>query len=428
MGIIDTSLDQNLRPTEGPVGSVEFKDAYKFDSETDRNIIGNSKIQVFNFGKGYGGTLTLGGTLNGNGQMLLKDASGSTIFTGDSDGHHYFNTVGTEAIRVDRTGLHAYGSAGTSAEQVRIDNIGLHTYGTGGTAQELTRFDNVGFHAYGTAGTSAERVRVDNTGLHNYGTGGTSNELTRLDSVGLHTYGTSGTSTELTRFDSIGFHAYGTGGTSNELTRIDVDGLHGYNSSGSEILNVGPTGINGYGNDGNTFQFYNMEKNTVYGEVGYLESYNAFLWQSKNNARVYMNTYTGGSAVNISALGSSPVGNILILAAGTLDLYGSDVTINGVSKSAIVPSSKGYKALYTNESPEVWFMDFCESKDKIDPLFLEVTSPPYHFIKCDGGEYQVWGIRKGFEKMRFESKTKIEFDENNKFWATPKIKSYGRNI
>jgi hypothetical protein len=91
-------------------------------------------------------------------------------------------------------------------------------------------------------------------------------------------------------------------------------------------------------------------------------------------------------------------------------------------KSAIVPTSKGFRALYCAESPEVWFFDFCTGTrtEDIDPLFLEVTVPPYHFIMCEGGEYQVWGKRKGHEEKRFEAKTGKEFVANERFLSMNK--------
>lgn len=77
-----------------------------------------------------------------------------------------------------------------------------------------------------------------------------------------------------------------------------------------------------------------------------------------------------------------------------------DIAASG-SKSAVVKTKTGKRKVYTIESPEVWFADFCESKKKIDPMFLEVTEKPYHFIKCSGKGYQVWGKRKGYAKKRF---------------------------
>ena len=95
-----------------------------------------------------------------------------------------------------------------------------------------------------------------------------------------------------------------------------------------------------------------------------------------------------------------------------LGAYSLNLTSN---KTAIVPTSKGFNALYCTESPEVWFMDFCEEKGKLDPLFAEVTVSPYHYIKCEDGFYQVWGKRKGHENLRFENKTEQEFLANERF-------------
>lgn len=99
--------------------------------------------------------------------------------------------------------------------------------------------------------------------------------------------------------------------------------------------------------------------------------------------------------------------------------FNDPIKVGGVNKSAIVPYKKGYRALYCLEAPEVWFMDFCDSKETVSKTFLEVTTGEMKFIKLDGGGYQVWRRRKGSEHLRFEKKTKDDFDRNNKFWATP---------
>ena len=95
------------------------------------------------------------------------------------------------------------------------------------------------------------------------------------------------------------------------------------------------------------------------------------------------------------------------------------ITLNGSDKTAIVKTSKGFKALYCAESPEVWFFDFCDTKKKIDPLFLEVTEGDMRFIKCDKG-YQVWRRRKGHIK-RFEPKTALQFYKNEAFLQMAKV-------
>lgn len=97
----------------------------------------------------------------------------------------------------------------------------------------------------------------------------------------------------------------------------------------------------------------------------------------------------------------------------------SPIVVGGVSKTAIVPTSKGYNALYCAEAPEVWFFDFCKDKQSVDPLFLEVTEGEMKYIQCDDGTYQVWRRRKGYGNTRFEAKTQQEFKKNNSFWSTP---------
>ena len=89
------------------------------------------------------------------------------------------------------------------------------------------------------------------------------------------------------------------------------------------------------------------------------------------------------------------------------------------------------------ESPEVWFMDFCQGVRKIkwpkfwqtewkvipSKLFMETIEPPMVVMPTlQKGIVQIWGIRKGFKGKRFEEKTKEEFDKNNKFWGQAKIK------
>lgn len=104
----------------------------------------------------------------------------------------------------------------------------------------------------------------------------------------------------------------------------------------------------------------------------------------------------------------------------SVDASGSWFHVNGYDKSAIVPTSQGYRALYCAEAPEVWFFDFCESKKEIDPLFLEVTEGKMKFIKVEGGGYQVWRRRKGHGGKRFEAKTSQEFMANERFLSLAK--------
>jgi hypothetical protein len=72
------------------------------------------------------------------------------------------------------------------------------------------------------------------------------------------------------------------------------------------------------------------------------------------------------------------------------------------SKSADIKTSKGVISVFAPESPDVWLFDFCEDKEKLDPLFLEMTEGKPHFIKCEDGEYMVFRGRKGYGGKRFE--------------------------
>ena len=66
-----------------------------------------------------------------------------------------------------------------------------------------------------------------------------------------------------------------------------------------------------------------------------------------------------------------------------------------------------------------------KAKIIVDELFLETISLQMSIITMptmDKNIVQVWGIRKGFEKIRFEEKTKQEFDKNNNFWSKSEVK------
>lgn len=81
----DKGLDQYLNATSGAVSSREVS-GMNFDIQNDRNIIGATKLRDFSFNSGVGGTITLGGTANGNGVLLVRDASGGTIITANNNG------------------------------------------------------------------------------------------------------------------------------------------------------------------------------------------------------------------------------------------------------------------------------------------------------------------------------------------------------
>lgn len=165
-------------------------------------------------------------------------------------------------------------------------------------------------------------------------------------------------------------------------------------------------------------------QNTVYLSSGTSTS----IWGNNNTDVIIDMTGTfyvkdsGSECFRANSFGATTQGyffepNSHIIVHGTPNITSTLPATSGTLKNAIVPTSQGFSALACMESPEVWFMDFCTgtSTIDIDLLFLEVTVPPYHFIMCDGGEYQVWGKRKGHEDKRFEAKTGKEFVANERF-------------
>jgi len=84
------------------------------------------------------------------------------------------------------------------------------------------------------------------------------------------------------------------------------------------------------------------------------------------------------------------------------------------AKSSDVKTSDGKTiSLYAVEAPEIWFMDFCENKNDVDPVFLDVTEGNMKFIKCDDNTYQVWRKRKDYAGKRLEVRNEIEMSEKS---------------
>ena len=89
-------LNAFLQPVNAPITQQgQFRNSMDFDSDTDRNTVTFSKIKNFNFSSGFGGTLTLGGTENGSGELVLKRGDGSIIIIGDRFGIRGFDGNGT---------------------------------------------------------------------------------------------------------------------------------------------------------------------------------------------------------------------------------------------------------------------------------------------------------------------------------------------
>ena len=360
----DMGINGFYQPYNAPVTSGTTQSGYDFQNQTERDAVTNTQMRSISADKVTagtidatviyggsitgnqiaGGTLILGGTLNGDGLMQIKNSAGTVLIQGDNQGHSYYTDAGVLQIKVDEDGLVAYQADGTT-KQFQLSASGFYGYGT---TSQIIRFKtdpsstaNYGGIGYGTA-----------KGLGMYIT----TPETMLTTAGGDPWVTAdGQAVIVGEGNNATLYADGSGGT-------------------AEVLAVND--INIYAGDKITIQ-------------------------------------TGSGDINLSS-SDDIVGTAV---DDVIFNYGGDFILNGSTKTAIVPTTQGYKALYAIESPSVWFMDFVEKKDVLDPLFIEVTEPPYKYIKCDDGTYQVWGKRKGYKDTRFESKDVKQFEVNNKLYS-----------
>lgn len=110
----DIGLDQFLKNTN----QVSFGGTVtSYNSNFDQNTISGYNIRNFSFSAGTGGTLALGGSLNSNGYLSVRNDSGTEIVKIDTDGISVKDGGGTEHVKIDETGLNVYnGSVSLSSE------------------------------------------------------------------------------------------------------------------------------------------------------------------------------------------------------------------------------------------------------------------------------------------------------------------------
>lgn len=178
--------------------------------------------------------------------------------------------------------------------------------------------------------------------------------------------------------------------------------------------------------------------------------------QGSGNALVGYTTGSG-NALNASTTGSGWAGYFQGLGASSNGVYistgsGSQgLQVVGGSKSAVVKTSQGARALYSEEATEVWFTDYGFGRlengrvaIQIDPLYMETVNlgEPYHvFIQvndpdCQGVavanrtatgfevvelrngrsdaefSYRIVARRRGFEGERLEHREMADDDPN----------------
>lgn len=208
----------------------------------------------------------------------------------------------------------------------------------------------------------------------------------------------------------------GTVRTASSGARVQLNGsnnqLEIYNSSGSVVGNMRYYSGGGYDN---IIIEAGSNKQIILSASNYVQVFDCDLHVDGQ--------ITAGGDVGINGHNMNGV-NIVYLNGHALTNGSSSgkISIDGTDKTAIVPTSMGYRALYCIESPEVWFMDFCPGMSEldIDPLFLEVTEGEMKFIKVEGGGFQVWRKRRAHAHKRFEPKTLEDFYKNEVFLGLAK--------
>lgn len=73
-------LDERLNSKDSLAGRPGLIDGLTFDSGNDRGAILSTKVRNLSFNQIEGGTAILGGTLNGNGVLLVKNQGGTSMF------------------------------------------------------------------------------------------------------------------------------------------------------------------------------------------------------------------------------------------------------------------------------------------------------------------------------------------------------------
>jgi len=196
----------------------------------------------------------------------------------------------------------------------------------------------------------------------------------------------------------------GTIRTASSGSRIEMTGsperLIVYDGS-NERVKIGGGFIILYGT--NALRFYDSSGSSQYGYV-----------DASSSSFNFIANYSGGNSLMIR----NPNGDITFSCYGDFEVVaGNGCGIGGTfPKTAILQTSKGYRAVNCVEAPEVHFFDFFD--DEPDDLFLETVESDLIQFQCKNGKKLAFSKRKGFDSTRFDEKTAIEFERNNRFYAT----------
>lgn len=171
LGVItmnDLGLTTNLFPKDSPIALNQGQtNGYQFDYENESNVVSSSKIRdaaitsakiqdaaitnakigtaaigtanigTLSFNEIIGGTATLGGTLNGNGQLIVKDSSGSTALTLNNSKIEIYDSTGKRQFLLNYEDgylqLNSVRVGGTSVTQsgaITLYDSGNNPFGT----------------------------------------------------------------------------------------------------------------------------------------------------------------------------------------------------------------------------------------------------------------------------------------------------------
>lgn len=192
--------------------------------------------------------------------------------------------------------------------------------------------------------------------------------------------------------------------TGSNLVILDSNNLFFYDS-GNVILTLQPNAGGFVAGAGfGFFEFGSSSESGSFRGVAGMNSGLTDLIIGTANAPLLLIQALGSAGVNVETSG------------GDVHFNCNTFQINGSTKTAIVPTSKGYNALYCVESPDVWFFDIANSFEEIDPMFWEVTEGEYKTITNKKGQVILFRKRLGFATLRFTEKTKSQFLRNNRLW------------
>jgi hypothetical protein len=165
-------------------------------------------------------------------------------------------------------------------------------------------------------------------------------------------------------------------------------------------------------NTSSAFPALQVVTNGTNGGAILLASQNA----SNGAPALIVNTDGTGFAGRFSGTGSSRKGVYISAAAGQPGLQ-----VAGGTKSAVVATHQGARALYTEEATEVWFADYGfgrlhngRTTIQIDPLFAETVNldEPYHVFVQAYGDAELYVSQRtptAFEVRLREGDLNVEF-------------------